>query len=163
MGVSDELVRAMHDLALKADEASVQIEWEPALQTRITPLPDVKFDLTGADAEALDLASERLKDPVETQPGVLVTGRVHLLTKAAPGGPGVVGIEARAPGGIVRHFRVRLEADEYHRALEAHDRDDLVSVRGNLTREANLTWLYQASLVGVTPPAQPWETLPDLE
>ena len=59
------------------------------------------------------------------------------------GTPGVVGIDDRR-----LHDRVPLvNDDEYHEAVLAHDQERVITVTGELSREGNLNWIYNAELV----------------
>ncbi len=88
-----------------------------------------------------------------------VTGRVHLLTKKQAGGPGVVGVENL--GGSPRKVRVRLPAEDYSRALHAHDEDRAVIVEGDLEREGGLHWLYNSRLLEVLGPVEDLSRTPE--
>lgn len=49
-----------------------------------------------------------------------------------------------------RKLRVRLDEDDYHRALQAHDEGRGVTVVGDLEREGNISWLYNARILTLT-------------
>ncbi len=159
IGVSYEIVGALHRLAENADEATVAVEWEPATQSLFDPpQSDRGYLLTGADAEPLERARQRLAVVSEPIPLTKVKGRVHLLTKKDADGPGVVGVHALTVTGS-RRFRVRLDSDDYHRAVAAHYQDAEVTVQGTLEREGNLSWLYKARLIDVSEAAGPYSDL----
>lgn len=49
-----------------------------------------------------------------------------------------------------RKYRVRLkDPSQYHLAVTAHDDEKIVLVRGMLTREGNLHWMYDARITSV--------------
>lgn len=84
----------------------------------------------------------------EPEEHLTITGRVHLLTKKEAGGPGVFGIATL--GKPPRKIRVRLSAEEdYHGAVRAHDQDLAVRVKGDMTREGSMYWLYNARFIEV--------------
>lgn len=153
-GISFELVDALKKLVTGSDEAEVTIRWSQYNpSTLIDPAPRTEdtYSFRPADAAILNTASTELALREEVK-RVSVQGRVHLLTKKEAGGPGVVGID-----GGNRKYRVRLESDEdYHRAVRAHDSENLVEVSGELSREGTLSWLYRASLVGVLDTPNPF-------
>lgn len=152
-GISYEIVVALHRLSNQADESAVIVEWDSARQLSMEPIEDVRFELTGADAAPLELAAKRLSVMMEPEPDTVVRGRVHLLSKAEAGGPGTIGVEWKTKQGL-RKVRVRLDPDDYHRAVAAHDQEQNVVFRGTLEREKNLHWLYNAHLIRVEPREQ---------
>lgn len=50
----------------------------------------------------------------------------------------------------VNKVRVRLDSDDYHRAIDAHDRGAVVTVKGDLEKEGNLTWLSRAKIESIS-------------
>lgn len=147
-GISYEIVSALGQLADQADEAAVAVEWDQMRGSELPAAPDVRFELSGADAAPLESARLRLAATSEPEPDTSVRGRVHLLTKQEAGGPGTIGVTWKSPDGV-RKVRVRLEPGDYHQAVEAHDLDLEISFRGTLEREGNLSWLYNARLIAV--------------
>jgi hypothetical protein len=151
-GVSYEMTVALAKIVDNAGEADISIEWDP-----LSPDPNLpavqRFELRGSDAEILHTASTRLVAPPPAQ-RISVIGRVHLLTKKHVGGAGVVGIETLRPGDY-KKLRVRMEsAEDYHRAVQAHDNDLAVSVSGNVSREGNINWVYDAHLDAILGPIE---------
>lgn len=153
-GVSYELSDALRALATESDGADITIEWNRGA-ARVTLVdephtdPVSSFTFQPGDAPILERAKAQLH-VAATPARETVQGRVHLLTRKDAGGPGVVGIDDGR-----RKYRLRLEGDDdYHRAVQAHDADDLVTISGELSREGNLTWIYSARLLSVSrPPA----------
>lgn len=151
-GVSYEMTVALARISDSAEEADISIEWDP-----LSPDPNLpaaqRFELRSSDTEILHKAATRLVAPPPAR-RVTVAGRVHLLTKKHVGGAGVVGIEALTPGEY-KKLRVRMEsAEDYHRAVHAHDNDLAVSVSGNLSREGNINWVYDARLDEILGPIE---------
>jgi hypothetical protein len=145
-GISYELSAALHDLAQNSDGSDITILWEEAADL-FGALPPSKFVFTAADAPVLERAAISLGNVVEQVSRVTVMGRVHLLTKKALGGPGVFGLETIS--GPARKVRVRLRDPEgYHSAVKAHDEDLVLAVDGQLERDGNLSWLYDAEVLG---------------
>ena len=73
-----------------------------------------------------------------------VRGRVHLLTKAEVDGPGVIGIDTGAG-----KYRVRLNPDDYARAVRAHEVEATVVAEGLPSKEGHLVWLYEGRVIAV--------------
>jgi hypothetical protein len=150
-GVSFELSDAVRSLAADSDGADITIEWDRANgNISILDAPRAStshFTFQSGDASILERAKVQLQ--MDRAPErETIQGRVHLLTRKEAGGPGVVGIDDGR-----RKYRLRLEGDDdYHRAVQAHDADHLVTISGELSREHNLTWIYNAQLLGVAPP-----------
>jgi hypothetical protein len=151
-GISFELAEAVRQLASDSDGADIKIEWERPVEATLageSVTNNVTFEFEPGDAPILERAKAQLHVNIAPE-RQSITGRVHLLTRKDAGGPGVVGIDDGQ-----RKYRVRLESSqEYHRAVQAHDAEDLVTVSGEVSREGNLTWLYDARLVGVRPAGQ---------
>ena len=143
-GVSYELVVALRDVARGAVESDITIELAHVDQMPSSaPTVDAySFEFSGSDVRVLEQASTQLSVPPPSKQ-LRVKGRVHLLTRKEADGPGVVGID----DGKYR-YRVRFGSDEeYHQAVLAHYRDRNIVVEGDLSREGNLRWLYNAQLV----------------
>lgn len=144
-GVSYEMATALKGVTKDADEAEITIEWDSAVSE--SPIPNKVFAFQGGDAAVLDTVAARFA-AAEPEERVTLVGRVHLLTKKEAGGPGVFGIETL--GRQSRKVRVRLsDTDDYHKAVVAHDDDRAIRVTGGLTREGQMSWLYNARVLGV--------------
>jgi hypothetical protein len=142
-GISYEMALALKGVSQDADEAEIIIEWDSQLET--AKPPDRVFEFQGGDAAILTTVADRFAAAAPEE-RVSLVGRVHLLTKKEAGGPGVFGIETL--GKQARKVRVRLsDADDYHKAVRAHDDDLAVRVVGGLTREGQMSWLYNARIV----------------
>ena len=161
-GVSYELVTALRDISSGADESDITIELAPVDDLCLhdepaTQMQTRRFEFSGGDAGVLDRASNQLCVKIEAEP-VVVEGRVHLLAKKEISGPGVVGVDDGH-----HRYRVRLGSDEeYHEAVMAHNQNRNITVRGELSREGTLRWLYGAELrTRPTTPPEPTTTEPD--
>ncbi|MER7500895.1 hypothetical protein AB0L05_02085 [Nonomuraea pusilla] len=151
-GVSYEMTVALAKIVENAGEADISIEWDTLSPDPHLPATQ-RFELKGSDIEILHKASTRLVASPPAQ-RITVVGRVHLLTKKHVGGAGVVGIEALTPGEY-KKLRVHMQsAEDYHRAVQAHDNDLAVSVSGNVSREGNINWVYQARLDEILGPIE---------
>ncbi|MDD7934348.1 hypothetical protein [Actinomycetospora straminea] len=149
-GVSYDLLTALQGVTKDSDGAEIRLEWDVDADVGESRLLKVEF--RGSDSTILERAAARLSVAEESTPAYIVVGRVHLLTRKEVGGPGVFGIDSIGAGG--RKFRVRLaDADEYHEAVRAHEEEIALRVSGRLEREANISWLYDATIIGTAGPA----------
>ncbi len=151
-GVSYELAHSLRDFVASSDGSDITVEYDPAAAAldEGTSRERHHFEFRGGDSSVLDQAAHHLTAPAAVEM-VTVRGRVHLLTRKQAGGPGVVGVDDGK-----QRYRVRLESDEqYHEAVVAHDSEAPVSVRGELSREGTLNWLYNARLRPAVQPNQP--------
>ncbi len=140
--LSYEAVVAIKELAADASGSEISVSWEPTDLEQ--PERRWAFVFEPSDVPVLEKAASTL---IATEPKRRVTalGIVHLLTRAEAEGPGVVGITTigDAPA---KKLRVRLDPGDYHRAVSAHDNGAIVKVFGDLEREGNLAWLYDATI-----------------
>ncbi len=145
LGISYEAVLAVKRIAENADYAGITVAWDPA-EAHIQY--EQEFTFQASAVPVLERAASELiiEEPARTAVG---RGTVHLLTQAHHGGPGVIGVTT-IDGIPARKLRVHLDADDYQRALEAHGAGQLLTVRGTLEREHNLSHLYGASVTGVS-------------
>ncbi|MEZ7898066.1 MAG: hypothetical protein QMB98_04570 [Flaviflexus sp.] len=149
-GFSVELARGLIDLAKRADEASIHVEFNADSRPLLGDNMPILFEFDGADVPALETAATTLAQPQAEALRQWVLGRVHLLSKAEAEGPGVVGIDTGAG-----KYRVRLSPDDYALALRAHEVEDYVKVEGIPSKEGNLVWLYEASFIEATSSPDP--------
>ena len=146
--LSYEAVQAIRAVAENADDSAIRVTWEGASPE--APEQQWEFNFTAENVPVLEQAANELVAP-EPQRRVSCRGTVHLLSRSDAGGPGVIGITT-ATGEPARKLRVRLEPDDYHRALNAHDQGAMVEVSGDLEREGNLSWLYHARITAISAP-----------
>ena len=142
-GVSYEMTVALRQITSNADGAEIVVQMN-SLQVDKLPgrVREERFEFGAGDSIVLGKAADRLLSPEEPPQVQAVLGRVHLLTKKESAGPGVVGIDDGK-----RKYRVRLSTEaEYHDAVMAHDQNFIVEVTGQLSREGNMNWLYNARL-----------------
>ena len=154
-GISHELTKALASLAENSDGADITIEWGPLAGQHDSPST---FEFSPSESVTLFSASTILSSPPEIH-SFLVAGRVHLLTKKDADGPGVVGVDDGH-----RKYRVRLASEsQYHDAVLAHDQKREIEVSGQLSREGNVSWLYDATITRTLPIAMPIEDSPLFE
>ncbi|MBM0255513.1 hypothetical protein [Micromonospora sp. 4G55] len=144
-GVSFELSSALESLARDGDGGNITITWDSGADL-FGEIADSHFVFTREDGQALARAATHLAAESEPTVRQTVIGRVHLLTKKHLGGPGVFGLDSIS--GAVRKVRVRLrDAENYHRAVNAHDGDLILAVSGELERDGNMYWLLNAEIL----------------
>ncbi|QWF80673.1 hypothetical protein [Amycolatopsis sp. CA-230715] len=150
-GVSKELAVAVQGLVKDSDGASIKVEWSrdfdallvPELSIR-TGTTEVEFSPT--DYPILERASIRLGSATDSL-FVTVVGSVEVLTRKV-GSVGVVAVNVLR-GTSAKKVRVRLPAESYEIALEAHRRMDAIKVTGRQERSGNYYWLYDAHNVEI--------------
>ena len=145
-GLSVEMTRGLIGIAEKAEVSTISIEWDTYATSLLSDSEPAAFEFTAADIPALEAARTTLEQDPRVSARQRIQGRVHLLTKAEAGGPGVIGVDTGAG-----KYRVRLGPDDYGRAVQAHHDEALVTVEGLPEREGNLTWLYDSYFVGIDP------------
>lgn len=148
LGLSYEVVTAVKRIAADSDYANISVAWEPDLGDSVSS--EQEFTFTAEHVPVLERAANELVQP-ETPRRVSAVGTVHLLSRLEAGGPGVVGVTTIS-GNPAHKIRVHLSEEDYHRAVNAHDKGHIVHVQGDLEREGNLSWLYHAQITGVTEP-----------
>jgi hypothetical protein len=146
-GVSYEMASALRLLVLDSDGAEVSVAWDPAIPPPKSA-PSANVELQAADAEILRRGAAQLLSDAAAPTHLVITGRVHLLSRKEAGGPGVIGVENLSTA-KPRKVRVHLGDEDYHRALAAHDEDRAITVEGQVEREGNIHWMYAGRLVEV--------------
>lgn len=152
LGLSYESVTAIKTIAANADYANITITWEgdDFLQGHRY---EQAFNFTSSAVPVLERAANELVKPEPTRKATAI-GTVHLLSRSDAGGPGVIGITTLS-GHPANKMRVHLDEADYHRALTAHDQGAVITVTGNLEKEGNLSWLYQATISQINAPSAP--------
>ena len=131
-GVSHELLTALAHVTSSV-ESAVEVERaETSGRTR-----RVEFAFDPVDSPILERAARRfaassLKPEIET-----VSGEVTLLSRGSSEPHRVIRIDSGN-----RKVRVRLSAEDYDLALEAHSKEALLQVRGKVEREKKVSWIY---------------------
>ncbi|ABK02371.1 conserved hypothetical protein [Arthrobacter sp. FB24] len=144
-GLSYEFVKALGDVT--RDSASgIQVLRYSSGGTR--PLKR-EFEFVPAEARVLDRVATRFAQAPQSEQ-VTLTGEVVLLSHASATDVRVIRLVVES-GSAAKKARVRLTADQYRVALQAHASDSMLQVSGRLEREGNFYWLYDAADVSVVP------------
>ncbi|MFD7656937.1 hypothetical protein ACFV4N_23440 [Actinosynnema sp. NPDC059797] len=146
-GVSRELAIAVQKLVSQSDGASVAVEWSTDIDTLLLPEESIRTGITEVefsppDLEVLEQAAQRLGKVTESSK-VSVVGSVEVLTRKV-GSVGVVALNVMRGSTSAKKLRVRLPADKYELALEAHRRMDAIRITGRQERSGNYYWLHDA-------------------
>jgi hypothetical protein len=151
-GVSYEMATAILGITENSDGSDITVEWDASVPGDFQESV-WRYEFSGGDAPILEKAAHRLA-AAEKSTFTLVVGRVHLLARKEADSPGVFGVE-NLMGNQPKKVRVRLaDEDEYHEAIRAYEENLAVQVSGNLEREGNLHWLYNAQLVRTVGPLE---------
>lgn len=144
-GLSYEFVKALGDVT--RDSASgIQI----LRHSGAGPRPVKRaFEFIPAEAQILDRVATRFAQAPVSQE-VTLLGEVVLLSHASATDVRVIRLVIES-GSVAKKARVRLTADQYRVALQAHASDAMLQVSGRLEREGNFYWLYDAADVEVVP------------
>lgn len=159
LGLSYEALSAVKQLAENSDAANIVVSWDAEHGER--PSSETEFVFVASQVPVLERAANALVAP-QPQRDVSAEGTVHLLSRDDVSGPGVVGVTTLS-GTPANKLRVHLSSEDYHRALGAHDRGSIIRVAGNLEREGNLSYLYQARITGVSEISEANPDLPGVE
>lgn len=138
-GVSYEFTRALRDLA-QGSEAAVEIA---RLSSNGEQQQPKEFVFDPADVPVLDRAADELAtnpEPLQVE----LLGEVTLLSRSAESGDRVIRLNVE-DGADIRKARIRLSAEQYEMAMEAHRQEASLRIRGTLEKEGRLFWLYNPS------------------
>lgn len=147
-GVSYELVRSLSKFT-QGSEAAIKIDRSPGGAENPTA---VEIAFAPTSAPILDqLANALVLDP-EPQ-GITLQGKVIVLSREVDreGLARIIRLNVEGASDINK-VRVRLDADQYEIAMEAHRREESLEVRGRLEKENNRWWLYNATDLEIVPP-----------
>ncbi|WP_416520583.1 hypothetical protein [Streptomyces achromogenes] len=149
-GISYEMATAILGITENSDGSDITVEWDATVPGDFEEHV-WRYEFSGGDTPILEKAAHKLA-AAEQSTFTLVVGRVHLLARKEADSPGVFGVE-NLMGSQPKKVRVRLaDEDEYHEAIRAYEENLAVQVSGNLEREGNLHWLYNAHLVRTVGP-----------
>lgn len=144
-GLSYEFVKALGDVT-RNSASGIQV----LRYTSTGPRPVKReFEFIPAEAQVLDRVAVRFAQAPQSQEVTLV-GEVVLLSHASATDVRVIRLVIES-GSAAKKARVRLTAEQYRVALEAHASDAMLKVSGRLEREGNFYWLYDAAQVEVVP------------
>lgn len=154
-GVSVELTRALADFTA-ASESAVKITRYAANSD--LPGLESEFDFKPTDAGVLEKVARTLAATEEPRRTTL-TGEVTLLSHGSDAPAHVIRLLAD-PGSGANVVRVRLDAKNYEKAIEAHRQGAKIRVSGTLERDGKSNWLYNTGHVVIeeqqasAPPAE---------
>lgn len=137
-GLSYEFVKALGEAVRDGDAAIEVLRGVSIASNR----EHKEFTFDASEAPLLANVSDRFAQAYEPTDVTLI-GEVILLSHASSSAERVIRLVAD-PGSYVRKARVKLDAQQYALALEAHSADQKLSVSGRLEREGNLHWMYSA-------------------
>jgi hypothetical protein len=138
-GVSYEFTRALRDLAEGSDAA---VEVARLSRSGEQEVPK-EYIFEPIDVPVLDRASNELAVNPEPQQVELI-GEVTLLSRSVESGDRVIRLNVE-DGADIRKARIRLSAEQYEIALEAHRQEASLRLHGTLEKEGRLFWLYNPS------------------
>jgi hypothetical protein len=144
-GVSYEFAKALSEIVAGGDSA-VEIQ----RQGRVGGSSSVPVEIAFEAVEApilTNVANAFAEDP-EPQ-NVTLVGEVTLLSRSSDVQPDRLIRLNIEEGADVRKARVRLTAEQYSVAMEAHREEASLRVSGSLDREGNVYWLYNPSAVSI--------------
>jgi hypothetical protein len=146
-GVSYELVRALSKFTA-GSESAITIDRSAEGSQR----PAVEIAFSPTSAPILDqVANAFVLDP-EPQ-GVTLQGEVIVLSREAEreGLARIIrlNVEGASDARDINKVRVRLDADQYEIAMDAHRREASLRVAGRLEKENNRWWLYNPTHVEI--------------
>jgi hypothetical protein len=135
-GVSYEFTKALGDI-VRGGDATVEVERQPVGSERGSAT-QIAFE----SPEAAVLS--RVANAFALDPGpqdVTLVGEVTLLSRASDMPDRLVRLNV-ADGADIRKARVRLTAEQYELAIQAHYQDVSLRLSGRLEREGKLYWVY---------------------
>lgn len=142
-GVSYEFVKSLAGI-ISGGDTLVTVSREMDNQT------EKEFHFEAHDAQVLNKARDALSQDASPTTYDLV-GEVTLLSRETGGGERVVRLDVASGSETFRKARIRLSAEWYALALEAHRTESLLRVRGMVEREHNLHWMYSPETVEIMP------------
>jgi len=143
---SYEFTKALSEI-ISTGNSAIEITRQPSNGQQIVTSSEIVFDAT--ESSILDKVANTFAINAEPQ-NVTLIGEVTLLSRLRS--PDELSRVIRlniADGADIRKARVRLSAEQYEQAIEAHHREASLRVSGRLEREGNLYWLYNAEDVSV--------------
>jgi hypothetical protein len=140
-GVSYELAKALSKFT-QGSESAIKID-RGVDGTRKPASVEIAF--APASSSVLDQVANALVLDPEPQ-GVVLQGEVVVLSREAErdGLARIIRLNVEDASDINK-VRVRLDAEQYEVAMEAHRREASLRVRGRLEKENNRWWLYNAT------------------
>jgi len=150
-GVSFELLKALSDVTRGSESAVTVVRRE--LGQLGNP---VEFAFDPPDSAVLEKAAARFAEGNEKPREATLIGEVTLLSHASGESVHVIRIDMDG-----RKVRVRLDSEQYRRALEAHAAGMWVLVRGKVEKDGNSFWMNAPREMGVVDPPKIEESAPE--
>jgi hypothetical protein len=139
-GVSSDLIDSLAELGHNRREVRIGVHWSPLVPKPASAPSEVTIHPD--QIPALTRAAAILRQLTEVTT-VTISGTVRQLEQQRFGETGISRIDVLT-GTSARQLRVRLPAEQYTEAVEAHLRGAVLVVTGELSRERNRFWLYNA-------------------
>lgn len=146
-GVSANLCEALaiQTITEYYNPVEISVTWSSVLDA-----PQYKFQSYSFDEHLMPYISEagrllRERNPEE----IVLMGRITALRRKKIGDPKTVTLEGEVEGRI-RSVRITLSEEAYALAIQAHDKDSVVSVNGVLQREGNFYVLHNPTNFQIT-------------
>ena len=139
-GVSFEFARALSQFTSHSESAIRILRQEGSERS-------AEFAFTPVESPVIEKAANLLALDPEPQDVTLV-GEVTLLSRSVAGQDQLIRLNIEE-GADVRKARIRLSAEQYEIAMEAHRREASLQVSGRLEKEGKLYWLYEPTNVSI--------------
>ena len=141
-GVSAELCDAA--IGLLSQGSDVELTVTPSADVPIARDVPMLVVLRSENLPALNTARREFRTEAP-ESNVRLSGIVERLNRTEQRGPGTIGFRILDGTESANKARVRLEAEDYDKAIQAHREGRIVRVTGSLEREGNLFWLYEST------------------
>ncbi|MFI6437282.1 hypothetical protein [Streptomyces sp. NPDC050759] len=149
-GFCYEITHAVRDLVRDSSGGEVRIEMTVAADLfEEVHTESHSLEFSPADYPILERAGNVLAATSRPQ-RVTVLGSVTLLERPNPGRPGLIRLDVLA-GTSARKMRVRLNAEDYDLAMDAHRDNMALKITGRQEIEGRYYWLYDPEQIELIP------------
>ncbi|MGQ4382301.1 hypothetical protein [Streptomyces sp. SAS_270] len=149
-GFCFEITQAVRDLVRNSDGAEVGIEMNVAADLfQDSRIETYSLEFSPADYPVLETAGNVLAATSRPQ-RVTVLGAVTLLDRPQFGRPGLIRVDVLS-GSTAKKMRVRLKAEDYDLAMDAHRNNMAIKVTGRQEIEGRYYWLYDPERIELIP------------
>lgn len=145
-GVSYEFAKSLSEIVAGGDSA-IEITHQKLRQDDKPRRVEVAFD--AVESSILNSVATMFAEDPEPQ-NVTLIGEVTLLSRSSDEPDRLIRLNVEE-GADIRKARVRLTAEQYELAMQAHRQESGFKVSGRLERDGNLYWLYDARDVSLVP------------
>lgn len=153
-GVSYELLKALAEVSREAESAVIVSRNDAGSESK-----PVEFAFDPPDSNVLERAALRFAEGADEPRDATLVGEVTLLSHTSGEIVHVIRIDMDG-----RKVRVRLDAERYKLALDAHGDGKWVLVRGKVEKDGNTFWMNSPTDMSVVePPKSVEQTEPGLE